>query len=203
MTQNRAVRTFPGMNQTDEAVTWQRAVAGDGDAFGRLFDAHSGRVYRHALRMTGDVHDAEDVVAAAFLELWRRRRNVRVVDGSVLAWLLVTTGHLALNQGRGLRRYRAFLDRLPRGEQLVDAAEAQALASVALDVDPGLLAAIRSLSAADQQLLALVALEDYPLRTAAEALGLTEQAARSRWQRIRRRLARDHTPDSLALVAEH
>lgn len=46
-------------------------------------------------------------------------------------------------------------------------------------------------------------MEDYPLRAAAAALGLTEHAARSRWQRIRRRLAHDHTHDSLALAVEH
>ena len=203
MTQNWALRTYQGMNELDEAAAWRRAAAGDGAAFGRLFDAHSGRVYRHALRLTGDVHDAEEVLAAAFLELWRRRKAVRVVENSLLPWLLVTAGNLALNQSRGVRRYRAFLARLPHQEQHVDAAEAQALLRADLDVDPALLAAIRSLNKADQQLLALVALEDYPLRAAAEALGLTEQAARSRWQRVRRRLAQNHTPDSLALAAEH
>ena len=203
MTQKSVARTYQGMNPLDEAGAWGRAAAGDGDAFGRLFDAHSGRVYRHALRLTGDVHNAEDVLAAAFLELWRRRKDVRVVDGSVLPWLLVTAGNLALNQGRGLRRHRAFLARLPRQEQQVDPAEVQALLRADLDVEPHLLAAIKTLSSTDQQLLALVALEDYPLRAAAEALGLTEDAARSRWQRIRRRLAQNRTPDLLALALEH
>lgn len=77
------------------------------------------------------------------------------------------------------------------------------MAQVGLDVDPALLAAITSLNATDRQLLSLVALEDYPLRVAAEALGLSEQAARSRWQRLRRRLAQQHTPDSLTFAAEH
>jgi RNA polymerase sigma factor (sigma-70 family) len=191
------------MNALDEVATWRRAVAGDSDAFGRLFDSHSGRVYRHALRLTGDVYDAEEVLASAFLELWRRRDSVRVVDDSLLPWLLVTAGNLALNQRRGLRRYRAFLARLPHSEPHVDAAEAQALLRADLDVDPALLAAIRALNKTEQQLLALVALEDYPLRAAAAALGMTEQAARSRWQRIRRRLAQHHTSNTLALAVEH
>ena len=146
VTQKSVVRTYQGMNPLDEAGAWGRAAAGDGDAFGRLFDAHSGRVYRHALRLTGDIHNAEDVLAAAFLELWRRRKDVRVVDGSVLPWLLVTAGNLALNQGRGLRRHRAFLARLLRQEQQVDPAEVQALLRADLDVDPDLLAAIKTLS---------------------------------------------------------
>jgi RNA polymerase sigma-70 factor (ECF subfamily) len=191
------------MNASDEATSWREAIAGDGDAFGRIFDAHKGRVYRHARRQTGDVHDAEDVLAAAFLELWRRRKDVRLVDGSVLPWLLVTAHNLALNQRRGLRRHRAFLARLPHQVPQVDAAETDALLRADLDVDPGLMVAIRALSGSDQQLLALVALEDYPLGVAAEVLGLTEQAARSRWQRVRRRLAQNHRSDAPTFAVEH
>ncbi len=100
-----------------EADDWLLAAGGDGEAFGRLFDAHHARVHRHAARLAGSTHDAEDVLAAAFLELWRQRERVRVVDGSVLPWLLVTTTNLALNQRRWLRRHRAFLDRLPRRQR--------------------------------------------------------------------------------------
>jgi RNA polymerase sigma factor (sigma-70 family) len=189
------------MNTLSEAGDWQSSLHGDAEAFGRLFDVLHARVHRHALRLTHDPHDAEDVLAAAFLELWQRRRNVRVVDGSVLPWLLVTTTNLALNQRRGLRRHRAFLARLPRAESQSAAAETVALAKAELDVDPTLLRAIRDLNGADQQLLVLVALEDYSLRAAAETLGLSEQAARSRWQRIRKRLAAHLSPDSLAFAA--
>jgi RNA polymerase sigma factor (sigma-70 family) len=191
------------MSPQDEADAWPRAVRGDGEAFGQIFDAHSGRVYRHALRLTGHVHDAEDVLAAAYLELWRRREDVRVVDGSVLPWLLATAGNLALNRGRGLRRHRAFLAKLPRAERPVDDAETQALQRAELGVDPALLSAIRALPPTEQQLLALVALEDYTLRSAAEALGVTEQAARSRWQRVRRRLAHAHAAVPLTVAVEH
>ncbi|HQU00577.1 MAG TPA: sigma factor, partial [Acidimicrobiales bacterium] len=83
-------------------------------------------MFRHALRMTANVHDAEDVTAGAFFELWRRQKSVRVVDGSVLPWLLVTTTNLARNLTRGLRRYRALIDSLPRA-QSVSSAEDVAL----------------------------------------------------------------------------
>jgi RNA polymerase sigma-70 factor (ECF subfamily) len=64
--------------ERDEPL-WRRSLDGDGDAFGRLFDRHRARVYRHACRLTATRHDAEDVVASAFLELWRRRGDVRLV----------------------------------------------------------------------------------------------------------------------------
>lgn len=185
-----------GMSGFSDASDWSAAMAGDGEAFGRIFDRHQTRVYRHSLRLTGEVHDAEDVLAAAFLELWRRRSAVRIVDGSVLPWLLVTTNNLCLNRGRSLRRYRAFLAGLPHQEPGNVDAETAALSRADLDIDPRLLAEIRRMAPMDQQLLALVALEDLPLRQAAAALGVSEQAARSRWQRIRRRLADNATPDN-------
>jgi len=171
-----------------EAQDWQDAIEGDGHAFGRIFDLHKHRVFSHALKLTTHRQDAEDVVAGAFLELWRRRKEVRLVEGSVAPWLLATSTNLALNQARGLRRYRTFLSRLPREEPTVGGADETALVRADLDVDPLLQRKIRELKALDQQLLALVAIEDCSLRAAADALGISEEAARSRWQRIRRRL---------------
>ena len=102
----------------DEGADWEASLANDANAFVSIFDRHRNRVYRHALRMTANAHDAEDVTAAAFLELWRRRKTVRLVDGSVLPWLLVTTTNQARNVARSLRRYRALLASLPRSEDM-------------------------------------------------------------------------------------
>jgi len=128
------------------------------------------------------------VLAVAFLELWRLRKRVRVVDGSVLPWLVATTTNVALNHRRGVRRYQRFLSKLPHAGVTEDAAD-RSLQTVEIDVDPQLLDEIRRLSAVDQRLVALVAFEGFRLWEAAAALGMSVDAARSRWQRIRRRLA--------------
>ena len=172
---------------TDEAW-WSAATAGDGDAFGRIFDRHHGRVYRHAVRLVDDRHDVEDVVAAAFLELWRRRETVRMVDGSVLPWLLVTTSNVARNMRRSRRRYRQLLARLPRTVEAAETADPHEEA-VARDVlgglRPELAAGLRALSPADLHLVTLVALEGYPIQGAAELLGISQSAAKSRLHRAR------------------
>ena len=109
------MRTLPIVTSyTNEPTAWAAVLESDGNAFAAVFDLHRDRVYHHALRMTTSVHDAEDVAAAAFFELWRRRRSVHLVNDSVLPWLLVTTTNLARNLTRGLRRYRALLATLPR-----------------------------------------------------------------------------------------
>lgn len=165
----------------DDAPLWDRALSGDAEAFGALFDRHRDRVYRHAWRLVDRPADAEDVTAVAFLELWRRRRDVRVVAGQVLPWLLVTTTNAARNSRRGARRYRALLDKLPRPEERPDEPT---------DIRDDLAAGLRALATPDLHLVCLVVLEGYPVAEAAEVLGLTESAARSRLHRARTR-ARD------------
>jgi RNA polymerase sigma-70 factor (ECF subfamily) len=163
---------------------WTRSLAGDGRAFGGLFDRHRDRVFRHACRLAHTRQDAEDLVASAFLELWRRRSKVQLVDGSVLPWLLATTTNLGRNASRAQRRYRQLLGRLPRVEEQPDTAEV-ALDGHALGVDERLRAGLLGLRKTDAQLIALVALEGYPVGAAAELLGLSEPAARARLQRVR------------------
>ena len=170
-----------------DVALWEHSVAGDGEAFGELFDRHRNRLFRHACRMVERRQDAEDVVAAAFLELWRRREDVRLVNGSVLPWLLVTATNVSRNISRGTRRYRDFLARLPRETPAPDIADVVAETSV-LGVDARLRGALHELSEIDLQLFALVALEDYPLAAAAAVLGLTPSAAKSRLHRIRLRM---------------
>ena len=53
-----------------EAVA--RARAGDREGFRQLVDRHSRPLFRLAYRMTGNEHDAEDVVQEAFLRAYRR-----------------------------------------------------------------------------------------------------------------------------------
>jgi RNA polymerase sigma-70 factor (ECF subfamily) len=55
----------------DEAAAVARARAGDSEAFRLLVDRHSRALFRLAYRMTGNAHDAEDVVQDAFLKAYR------------------------------------------------------------------------------------------------------------------------------------
>ncbi len=163
-------------NETDEDA-WAAALRGEGEAFGLIFDRHRDRVRRHSHRLVPTPADAEDVVAITFLEAWRRRREVRFVDGSILPWLLVTATNSARNVSRGARRYRALLERLPPASwsEPPTGDDAQR--------------ALRSLPLADQRVIALCVLDGYSEREAAAALGIAPGTVKSRLSRAKARLA--------------
>src|SRR5207245_7705043 len=55
-----------------DAMAVQRTLAGDRDAYRVLVERHSHNVFRLAYRMTGNRHDAEEVVQEAFLRGYQK-----------------------------------------------------------------------------------------------------------------------------------
>jgi RNA polymerase sigma-70 factor (ECF subfamily) len=176
-----------GSESTDEAL-WLLAIKGDGDAFARLFDRHRDRVLRHAVRIVGSPHQAEDITAIVFYEAWRRREYVRMVNGSIVAWLLVTANNTIRNHNRQRRRYRAFLDQLPPPSVAVDVAEEIAESAERDEQARALRAAFSRLKAQDRDVLTLCVIEGLSLRQAATALGIAEGTVKSRLHRAKSRL---------------
>jgi RNA polymerase sigma factor (sigma-70 family) len=183
------MRTFPVVGSPkEESAAWVASLENDGNAFAEVFDLHRDRVYHHALRMTANVHDAEDVVAAAFFELWRLRKSVRVVDGSVLPWLLVTTTNLSRNLTRGIRRYRALIASLPRAIEVRSSEDAALEKIEELRLAANLREAMSTLAPADAALIILTTFEHYSLAEVGAALGISDGASRTRLHRARTRL---------------
>src|SRR5690242_15111509 len=58
-----------------DAVAIERTLAGDRDAYRLLVERHSRNVFRLAYRMTGNQHDAEEVVQEAFLRAYQKLKQ--------------------------------------------------------------------------------------------------------------------------------
>ena len=177
----------------DDAALWELALAGDGGAFGAVYDRHLSRVARHAASVAESPNDADDIVAITFLEAWRKREGVRFVDGSLLPWLLITATNSGRNLNRSGRRHRALLRKLPVERERDDSFEQELAGDAAR--------ALRRLSVADQRVLTLAIVLDLSERDIAIALDVPPGTVKSRLARAKRRLAAELTPDTAAMAA--
>lgn len=64
-----------GPETVSDAIAVERTLAGEREAYRVLVERHSRNVFRLAYRMTGNCHDAEEVVQEAFLRAYQKLRQ--------------------------------------------------------------------------------------------------------------------------------
>lgn len=178
---------------TDEAM-WRELVARmrarDELALGQLYDMAADRLYAVALRVLGDMADAEEAVADAFAQAWEQADRYDPERGSVLAWLLLMARSRALDRRR---RRDTGMVRLggEDGEKALEREESPLRgADDLLDLlqhGGALHAALAALAPAPRQLIKLAFLEDLSHQQIAEHTGLPIGTVKSH---IRRGLER-------------
>ncbi|KIC56434.1 RNA polymerase sigma factor [Microbacterium hominis] len=178
---------MPEENRSDSAL-WLEATSGTERAFVTIFDRYRTRIFRAAYRRTGRVGDAEEIVAIVFFEVWRLRKRVRIVDGSLLPWLLAVTAHVTSNLSRSQRRYARMIAQLPLPVEQDDHAPHVDEALDGQVRSRAITAAIGALSPGDRAVVELCLVEELPLAAAAAALNLPIGTVKSRLHRARRQL---------------
>ena len=182
------------MGQATDAELWQRALDGEPDAFGVLFERHARTVYNYLFRRTADWAVAEDLTSVVFLEAWRRREEVRLAGDAALPWLLGVATNVLRNRRRSHWRHRAALQRIPpeRHEDFAEDADAR------LDDERRMRVVLRSLGELprrEQEVLALCGWAELSYEEAALALDIPVGTVRSRLSRARARM-RELTTDT-------
>ena len=118
---------------TSDAIAIERVLAGERDAYRVLVERYSSHLYRLAFRMTGNAHDAEEVVQEAFLRGYQKldRFEARANFGT---WVYRIAANYAIDR---MRQRRSEEARRESGTKRLDdeGSEAEAL-SLAADTAP-------------------------------------------------------------------
>jgi RNA polymerase sigma-70 factor, ECF subfamily len=83
------------INNEQEPLSLQALQAGDKTEFARLVDLYSNQIYRLAIKILGDPHDAEDVLQETFIKAYR---SLPSFEGrsSISTWLYRIAANEAL-----------------------------------------------------------------------------------------------------------
>jgi RNA polymerase sigma-70 factor (ECF subfamily) len=171
------------MRERDEAAV-ARARAGDADAFRVLVERHSRAVYSVAVRMTGNCHDAEDIVQDTFLKAYRQLDRFES-RASFSTWV----HRIAINCAVDLLRSRPRREQPEEHAALEEAAAVQGqhpgqhmmsperlMASV--EARDRVQAALTRLSALERAAFVLRHFEGQSIAEISRALGIRDSAAK-------------------------
>ncbi len=98
----------------------KRIASGESEALGRLYDGTHPLVYGLALRVLGDIRDAEEVTLDVYTQVWRTAGSFDSRRGTVSAWVVM------LARSRAIDRLRSGAIRRRREETLSEWFEAPA-----------------------------------------------------------------------------
>jgi len=173
----------------DDAVWTARLAARDPDALREMIARHGRLLHRVAYRMTGDAHEAEDIVQEAMLRLWDHAPAIAAKHptGSTAAaqlrlggWLQRVVTNLAIDRLRRARRLAG--GEMPDDED--DALLADALIEAG-ERDNLARALVLALPERQRAAIVLTYYEELPNAEAAEAMDMNIKAFESLLHRAR------------------
>ena len=88
---------------------YKRYLEGDDEAIAGIIDAYYNELLRFVVRITGNYHDAEDVVQEVFIRISLKKNIYRGV-GDFKAWVFEIARNCALNEQRGRKTVLEKLD---------------------------------------------------------------------------------------------
>ncbi|MCU0316782.1 MAG: sigma-70 family RNA polymerase sigma factor [Fimbriimonadaceae bacterium] len=150
-------------------------IKGDQSAFGGLYELYGDKIFRYTYRMLGNRSDAEDATAETFLRVFRRSAELRA-DGAFRTWLFRIARNLCIDK---MRQHKLL--ELP-AEAHYGGTEEKAALKVTVQQ------ALNELPLEYREPLLLCDLEDISAKEAAETLGISVPALKSRLYRGRRAL---------------
>lgn len=185
-----------------DAAAVERTLAGEPDAFRLLVERHSRGVFRLAYRMTGNAHDAEEIVQEAFLRAYQKLRQFES-RANFGTWLYRIAANAALDQLRKRKSEEVRRERPgqsgdeeapSRVELVADGRPAPDRMALSAELHRKMLAAMDELSPAERTAFVMRHLEGSGIEEIAAALRLRPGAAKNTVFRAIQKLRRALEP---------
>lgn len=169
------------MPELNDDLALNRAIQGDREAFGLLYEQYVSRIYNYIYYRIGNMHEAEDLTARVFFRAMRRIADYQNRGLPVSAWLYRIAHNLVANwhRDRG-RRPEISLD---EGTSIVAHPEHPEASMLQSEEQEALLRMIRKLPAERQQLLILKFVEHLSNAEIGQIMSRTEGAVKSLYHR--------------------
>ena len=169
----------------DEKRLVALAKSGDGEAFGRLYEAYFARVYRFIYFRVTDDQVAEDLSSQVFLKAWENLRRYHP-RGPFLAWLYAIARNTVIDSYRTRKQTLSLDEAAPVASQ-----EAKLDDRLQLESEiEALQAAMQQLTEEQQEVITLKFIADYDTERIAREMGKSEGAIRALQMRALQALAR-------------
>lgn len=165
-----------GMDGQDD--DWvRRAKAGDQDAYGRLVQEHSGRLFQVCFRVTGDETLADEAVQEAWISAWRKLTSF---DGRArfTTWMHRIAVNAALDQLRRDRRHQQGRGPEELMEQSADGTAGPERLATSGELGARIAGALAELSEMERDAFLLRHHAGEPFETIAQVLGSAPGACR-------------------------
>jgi RNA polymerase sigma-70 factor (ECF subfamily) len=185
-----------GMEMTTDLAVVSRARSGDADAFRQLVERHSGITFRVAYRMTGNEHDADDVVQETFLRAYRQLRHFEE-RANFSTWLHRITVNCSLDLLRARNRIDSQYGGDPEATTLagqVQSEPQQVRRLMSADLQKQVIAAMDRLSSNERTAFVLRHFEGMPVEEISKTLGIQLNAAKHTIFRAVRKLRESLEP---------
>ena len=169
----------------DELRAVAQAKKGDAEAFAYLVETYETSVYRLALRMCGNAHDAEEVAQEAFVAAWKGMPGFRG-ESKFSSWLYQLTTNAAIDFLRREKRHRATT---PIEDEVDLAAPGTPQQSAeAAEVRQALQQALDALTPEHRQIFLLRQMRQLSYEEIGQLLGLESGTVKSRLSRAKKQL---------------
>jgi RNA polymerase sigma-70 factor (ECF subfamily) len=183
--------------EMSDAAAVSRARTGDADAFRLLVERHSPMIFRVAWRMTGNEHDADDVVQEAFLRAYRQI-DAFEERANFSTWLHRIAVNCALDLLRARKRADSHYGGDPEAAELIGSlpgSEAQQdRLLLSSEMKDAVAAAMERLSGNERTAFMLRHFEGMPVEEIGKTLGIQVNAAKHTIFRAVRKLRESLEP---------